>query len=69
VVAARKLPTGELRRWVRSARPDGTFVTVTASNLSESGRQRGEPVSHDEPTVLSEKKLIAIAALPELEPR
>ncbi|MCT2585959.1 hypothetical protein [Actinophytocola gossypii] len=64
-VAVQKLAGGELRRWVRSARPDGTFVTVVASNLSESARQRGDRVSYDKPTVVPEKKLIAIAALPE----
>lgn len=62
-IARQVYRNGEVRRVVRSVRPDGCFVTVTASNLTSERRdKRLPPWPSAEPT-LTEPEMIKIAAL------
>lgn len=65
-IAVQKFDSGEIRRVVRSVRPDGCYVTVTSSNLTATSRDKGVPPSGTAWPALPEPKMIKIAALPEL---
>lgn len=64
-VAVQRFDSGEVRRVVRSVRPDGCYVTVTSSNLTAADRDKGmKPKSAWPP--MSEPQMTKIAALPAL---